>query len=44
MNELTRQQLQIAVERAVRPVRVGWWRRDRMREELLRQEAWEGRT
>jgi hypothetical protein len=35
MNEPTRKQLQIAVERAVRPVRVGWWRRDHMREELL---------
>lgn len=35
MNESTRKQLQIAIERAVRPVKVGWWRQDQIREELL---------
>lgn len=35
MNESTRRQLQIAVERVVRPVRVGWERQVRIREELM---------
>lgn len=35
MNESTRKQLQIAVEKAVRPARVGWEHQVRIREELM---------
>jgi len=35
MNESTRKQLQVAVEKAVRPARVGWEHQVRIREELM---------